>query len=90
MYGLSPFFSHMQTKAKKGSLNPSFGKDPSAETIAKLTKLIYVYKATDPVELIGVYPTVEWIKKFKMGKDMINICFQVYLLKVKGLHENLY
>ena len=70
----------MQTRDKKGLNNPLFGKNKSANTLvlwpevldrrAKLYKLIYVYKAEDNT-LLGVYPTVECSKTFRIGKDTL-------------------
>lgn len=43
----------------------------SPTTLAKLTKLVYVYKSED-MSLIGAYPTVECFKKFNIGKDTLS------------------
>jgi hypothetical protein len=43
----------------------------SAATIAKLTKLIYVYKYVN-MSYIGVYSTVQCSKKFNIGKDTLS------------------
>ena len=57
---------------RKGSLDPMFGvgvkKYPA--TIAKLQKLVYVYEV-DTLKLIGVFPTLECNKHFKMAKDTL-------------------
>ena len=47
-----------------------FGTKKSSETIAKLQKLVYVYEA-DSKNFLGVFPTVECSKNFKMGKDTL-------------------
>ena len=47
-----------------------FGTKKSPTTIAKLQKLVYVYEA-ETLKFIGVFPTVECIKHFKMGKDTL-------------------
>ena len=60
----------MQNKDRSGSNNPLFGKNKSISTIAKLTKLVYVYNALD-LSLIGEYPTVKCSKHFNMGKDTL-------------------
>ena len=52
---------------RKGHLNPMFGIDKSPVTIAKLQKMIYVYEA-ETLQNIGVFPTVECIKHFKIGQ----------------------
>lgn len=61
----------MQIKDKKDINNPMFGKKKSIITLAKITKLVYVYSAED-LSYIGVYSTVECSKTFKMGKDTLN------------------
>jgi hypothetical protein len=60
----------MQNLDKKGINNPMYGKQKSTTTIAKLAKLIYVYKSSD-FSFIGVYPTVECSKTFKIGNDTL-------------------
>lgn len=72
MYGhiYSPEFIYMKNRDKTGINNPQFGVKKSVETIAKLTKLVYVYKIKD-MSFIGSYPTVQCSKKFKMGKDTL-------------------
>ena len=72
MFGktFSPEFISMQTRDKKGVNNPMFGTKKSPTTIAKLQKLVYVYEA-ETLKFIGVFPTVECIKHFKMGKDTL-------------------
>lgn len=57
---LSPEFIAMQKRSKKGIKNPQYGVNKSAATIAKLTKLVYVY------ETIGL-PSL-WILA-KQGKE---------------------
>ncbi len=66
----SPEWIYIQKRSKAGINNPQHGKIKSVETIAKLTKLVYVYNY-DTKELIGTYSTVECAKKFKMGKDTL-------------------
>lgn len=68
---LSPEFVFMQKRDKKGVNIPQFGKKKSPTTLAKLTKLVYVYKSED-MSLIGAYPTVECFKKFNIGKDTLS------------------
>ena len=72
MYGktFSPEFISMQKRDKKGKNNPMFGVKKSSATIAKIQKLVYVYEA-ETLKFIGVFPTVECIKHFKMGKDTL-------------------
>jgi group I intron endonuclease len=72
MYGrtFSPEFLKMQTRNKVGVNNPQFGKSKSAETIAKLTKLVYVYDYKTK-NFIGSYPTLQCSKEFKIGKDTL-------------------
>lgn len=66
----SPEFLEQQTRDKSGSNNPQYGVVKSAKTIAKLTKLVYVYNA-ETKELIGSYPTVECKNNSKL--DMIHL-----------------
>jgi group I intron endonuclease len=66
----SPEFLFMQTRNKKGINNPQFGLKKFDMTLAKLTKLVYVYNAEDMTH-IGTYSTVECSKTFKMGKDTL-------------------
>ena len=72
MYGRvkSKEFIEMQNKDRSGSNNPLFGKTKSPSTIAKLTKLVYVYNCLD-MSLIGEFSTVNCAKQFKMGKDTL-------------------
>lgn len=63
-------FINMQTRDRKGRLNPMFGVAKSPETIAKLQKLIYVYDSIN-YDLIGIFPTVTCSKHFKMGKNTL-------------------
>jgi len=67
----SPEFVAMQKRDKSGANNPQFGLKKSAITIAKLTKLVYVYNAED-MSLIGTYSTVECAKTLKIGKDTLS------------------
>jgi len=46
------------------------GKKKSAITLAKIIKLVYVYKA-DEWSYLGAYSTVECSKTFKIGKDTL-------------------
>ena len=68
MYGktFSPEFIAMQIRDKKGKNNPMFGLAKSPETILKLQNLVYVYEA-ETRKFVGVFPTVECVKHFKMG-----------------------
>ena len=72
MYGknFSSEFINMQLRCKIGKNNPQFGVIKSPETIAKLTKLIYVYDY-ETKHFLGSYPTVRCAKEFKMGKDTL-------------------
>ena len=60
----------MQYKDKKGPNNPLFGKIKSSSTLAKITKIVYVYNCLD-MFLIGQYSTVNCSRQFKMGKDTL-------------------
>lgn len=72
MFGktFSPEYLSMQTRDRKGVNNPMFEVKKSPGTICKLQKLVYVYEA-DTLKFIGLFPTVECIKHFKMGKDTL-------------------
>jgi group I intron endonuclease len=72
MFGktFSPEFIKMQTRNKTGKNNPQYGKKKSAETLAKITKLIYVYDSQTKI-LIGTYSTQQCSKEFKIGKDTL-------------------
>jgi len=72
MYGRvkSKEFLEMQNRDKSGNNNPLFGKIKSSSTIAKLTKLVYVYNSLD-MSLIGEFSTVNCFKQFNMGKDTL-------------------
>lgn len=60
----------MQTKDKSGSNNPLFGLQKSPSTLAKITKLVYVYNCLN-MSYIGEFSTVNCYKHFKMGKDTL-------------------
>ena len=60
----------MQNRDKSGILNPQFGIKKSTETLAKLTKLVYVYDYFTK-NLIGTYSTVQCSKELKIGKDTL-------------------
>ena len=73
MYGKekSPeFLAHMM-KDRYGANNPQFGKVRSEEHRKKLSRLIYVYDASDDYKLIGVYGSVECAKELKIGLETI-------------------
>jgi len=72
MFGkiFSPEFIAMQKRNKVGKNNPQFGIIKSPTTIAKLTKLIYVYNFLDK-SFLGSYSTVQCTKIFKMGKNTL-------------------
>lgn len=72
MFGkkFSTEFINMQFRNKAGINNPQFGLKKSALTIAKITKLVYVYDF-ETKNLIGFYPTVQCSKEFKIGKDTL-------------------
>lgn len=72
----SPEFINMQTRDKTGVNNPQFGVNKTTQTLAKITKLVYVYNFID-MSFIGSYPTVQCSKQFKMSKDNLN----KYLMK---------
>lgn len=45
-------------------------KIKSLSTLAKITKIVYVYNLLD-MSVIGKYSTVNCSKEFKMGKDIL-------------------
>lgn len=67
----SPEFLLMQKINKVGKNNPNYGLKKSAETLAKITKVIYVYDF-EIMLFLGQYPTVECSKTFKLGKDTLS------------------
>jgi hypothetical protein len=69
-YLLSPEFTHMQFRDKKGMNNPMFGIVKSEATIKKLIKLVYVYEAEN-LHFLGSFSTVQCSKHFKIGKDTL-------------------
>ena len=72
----TPEFIEMQKRNKAGVNNPLYEVVKSPSTIAKITKLIYVYDAEN-MNYIDSFSTVECLKEFKMGKDTLS----KYLLK---------
>ena len=72
MYGKikSQEFINMQIRDKFGAKNQQYGISKTLETIAKLTKLVYVYNYLD-MSFIGQFSTVNCSKEFKMGKDTL-------------------
>ena len=72
MFGLSKSkeFMEMQFKDKIGHNNPCYGKIKTASTLAKITKIVYVYNCLD-MSLIGEYSTVNCARMFKIGKDTL-------------------
>lgn len=73
MYGrtFSPEFIEMFKRNKAGVNNPLYGVVKSPSTIAKITKLVYVYEVEN-MNYIGSYSTVKCSKEFKMGKDTLS------------------
>lgn len=73
MYGrtFSPEFIEMLKRNKEGVNNPLYGVVKSPSTIAKITKLVYVYEVKN-MNYIGSYSTVKCSKEFKMGKDTLS------------------
>jgi hypothetical protein len=66
----SPEFIKMQLRDKSGVNNPQYRVIKTPETIAKLTKLVYVYNYLD-MSFIGQFSTVDCSKQFKIGKDTL-------------------
>jgi group I intron endonuclease len=64
-------FLEMQFKDRRGPKNPLFGKIKSPSTLAKITKIVYVYDCLN-MSLIGEYSTVNCSREFKMGKDTLS------------------
>lgn len=63
-------FLEMQRRDKTGANNPLFGKIKTLETIAKLTKLVYVYNSAN-LKHLGEFSTTNCSTEFKIGKDTI-------------------
>ena len=72
MFGrsFSPEFLATQKQDKFGPNKPQYNVIKSPETIAKLTKLVYVYDANTK-KYLGAFSTVNCSKQFKMGKDTL-------------------
>jgi len=73
MYGCvkSTEFMEMQSRDKSGINNPNYGHINTSSTIAKITKLVYVYNSSG-MSFIGEYPTVKCYKHFNMGKNTLS------------------
>ncbi len=63
-------FLEMQNRNKSGSNNPLYAKIKTSSTIAKITKLVFVYNSSD-LSFIGEFSTVNCSKEFNMGKDTL-------------------
>lgn len=93
MYGRikSKQFLEMQNRDKNGINNPLYGKKKSIFTIAKLTKLVYVYNYSD-MSFIGEFSTVNCSKHYKMGKSTLTkyikngLSFKGKIFSRKKLH----
>jgi hypothetical protein len=72
MYGRvkSKEFLDMQNRNKSGDNNPLYGIKKTPSTLAKITKLVYVYNFSD-MSFIGEFSTVYCSKHYKMGKDTL-------------------
>lgn len=68
---LSAEFLAMQDRDKSGANNPQYGVVKSSLTIAKLTKLVYVYDLENNNTFIGEFSTVNCSKHFSIGKDTL-------------------
>lgn len=66
----SPEYLDQQKRDKTGNNNPQYGVIKTPETVAKLSKYVYVYSAVTK-EFIGAYSTVACKKEFKMGYDTL-------------------
>lgn len=67
-------FIDQQSRDKTGLNNPMFGKTHSPTTLAKLTKLVYVYDIENNNAFLGSFGTVECSKRFNIGKDTLAKC----------------
>lgn len=67
-------FIEMQNRDNSGKNNRNYGKIKSPSTLAKITKLVYVYNSSfaPRLILIGTFPTVQCSKHYAMGKDTLN------------------
>lgn len=63
-------FLEMQNRDKSGSNNSFYGRIKTQSTIAKITKLVYVYNSLD-MSYIGEFSTVKCSKHYNMGKDTL-------------------
>ena len=71
----SPEFIAIQTIDKRGKNNPQWGVVKTAETRAKLTKLVYVYDCFSGA-LLGQYSTVDCKTTYHMGYDTLMRCIK--------------
>jgi hypothetical protein len=84
-------FINMQKRDKSEVNNPQHRVVKTPETIAKLTKLVYVYNYLD-MSFIGQFSTVNCSKEFKMGKSTLTkylfngLSFKGKLFSRKKLH----
>jgi hypothetical protein len=76
-------FLYMQTRNKKGKINPNYGAKKSTTTLAKIIKLVYVYNSED-LNYIGSFPTVVCSKTFKIGLFFIRSKYIKSGLPFKG------
>jgi len=89
----TPEFIEMQKRNKAGVNNPLYGVVKSPSTIAKITKLVYVYDAEN-MNYIDSFSTVECSKEFKMGKDTLSkyllngLPFKGRIFSRTKLHKN--
>jgi hypothetical protein len=81
----------MQFRDKSGINNPKYGNIKTSFTIAKITKLVYVYNSSD-MSFIGEFSTVKCTKHFKMGTEALTkylkngLPFKGHLFSRKILH----
>lgn len=84
-------FLEMQNRDRSGSNNFAYGKVKTSSTIAKLTKLVYVYNSSD-MSFIGEFSTINCSKYFNMGKDTLTkyikngLIFKDKIFSRKKLH----
>lgn len=71
----SPEFLAWQKADKRGPNNPQWGVIKKLETVAKLTKLVYVFDASSG-EQLGKYSTVICKKTYKIGYDTLKRCIE--------------
>ena len=91
---LNPMFNKLKSKEfreqmfrdKTGANNPMYGKSKSRETLAKLSKKVYVYDGNTK-ELINCYDSYkEAVKDLRISYETINKYLDTYIVYKEKLY----